>query len=347
MKNKLLYIAAMLELLAVFVLFSGCGNAKSTVDTHFQVKQRGIEFEISQEYQDMGVEAESYNENEKGYKNVFVYYYSPEAKRLLNEIIDMDDAQRTPEVSQAYTQKIWDGSRCLMEVVIVEEETYQQAMAADGKAEDFTYFTPAEYFGTNDGFVYLISIPDLPEDTLSVEDRESYHACKEYMQTVKQNIKFLPVELESDETVVGDAMPVFKTVDLSGNEITDAVFLDKDLTVVNLWGTFCTPCIEEMPELEALHQKYSDRVQVLGIVGDIDGVEDTVHLELAKTITEKAKVTFPNLVANEDFADLISGVIGYPTTIFVDKFGNIIGEPIVGSDISGTEGFIESFLSQN
>ena len=86
------------------------------------------------------------------------------------------------------------------------------------------------------------------------------------METVKKNIKFIPLELESDETVVGEVMPDFCTYDLNGEEITNSIFAEKELTVVNIWGTFCAPCIEEMPELEELNKKYGEQIQFLGIV---------------------------------------------------------------------------------
>lgn len=162
------------------------------------------------------------------------------------------------------------------------------------------------------------------------------------METVKKNIKFIPLELESDETVVGEVMPDFCAYDLNGEEITNSIFAEKDLTVVNIWGTFCAPCIEEMPELEELNKKYGEQVQFLGIVGDVEGLEDTEHLELAKTITEKAGVQFTNVVINDDFKDFMSGIIGFPTTIFVDNAGNIVGDPMVGSDIAATEEYIKS-----
>ena len=64
--------------------------------------------------------------------------------------------------------------------------------------------------------------------------------------------------------------------------------------------------------------------------------------ELAKTITDKSEVTYPNLIVSDDFKDLLSGIIGYPTTIFVDNAGNIIGDPIVGSDVPLTEKRIQN-----
>ena len=118
-----------------------------------------------------------------------------------------------------------------------------------------------------------------------------------------------------------------------------------ELTVVNVWGTFCDPCIEEMPDLQALSEKYEGKVQLIGIVGDINGIEDTEHVEAAKEITEQAGVKFTNLVLSEDLYDFMSGIVGFPTTIFVDKDGTIIGDPIVGSNVPATDDYIASVLN--
>ena len=47
-------------------------------------------------------------------------------------------------------------------------------------------------------------------------------------------------------------VPAFTTEDLDGNEVTESILKDKDVTMINIWGTFCPPCIEEMPELAKL-----------------------------------------------------------------------------------------------
>lgn len=56
----------------------------------------------------------------------------------------------------------------------------------------------------------------------------------------------LPVSAESpafDHSVI----PAFTTVDMAGNTVTDELFTQADLTVLNIWGTYCGPCIGEMP----------------------------------------------------------------------------------------------------
>ena len=67
----------------------------------------------------------------------------------------------------------------------------------------------------------------------------------------------------------------FSTVDLDGNEVTDDIFRNKKLTVINIWGTFCGPCVNELPELESWSEEMPDDVQIIGLVGDVNGVDDS------------------------------------------------------------------------
>lgn len=62
------------------------------------------------------------------------------------------------------------------------------------------------------------------------------------------------------------AVNVFSTTDLEGNTVTNDIFSQADLTVVNFWGTFCNPCINEMPELAKWNEEMPDNVQMLSLI---------------------------------------------------------------------------------
>ncbi|HEY0642209.1 MAG TPA: TlpA disulfide reductase family protein [Nocardioides sp.] len=94
--------------------------------------------------------------------------------------------------------------------------------------------------------------------------------------------------------------------------------------VINLWQAFCEPCRKEMPALEAFHQKYADRVAVLGI--DFNDVNPAGALRLA----EDTKATYPSiadpggeLMAEDTFAVARRGL---PAFVFVDEHGKVVGQ---------------------
>ena len=116
--------------------------------------------------------------------------------------------------------------------------------------------------------------------------------------------------------------------------MTEAVFAEADLTVVNLWGTFCGPCISEMPTLGMLHEEL-ENVQVLGIVLDCTdqhGNPDADQVEVAKDIMETSGAAYPSLVLNQSLAMIGMANFQYiPTTLFVDSDGNVVGSEAVGA----------------
>jgi len=72
-------------------------------------------------------------------------------------------------------------------------------------------------------------------------------------------------------------MPEFKTKTTEGEEITSDVFKKSKLTVVNLWGSWCQPCVEEIPDLQKLYENMKDKgVNVIGVAQDADTELDAV-----------------------------------------------------------------------
>lgn len=157
-------------------------------------------------------------------------------------------------------------------------------------------------------------------------------------QAVDQQIE----ENVSEKT--SSKIPEFTTFTLEESEATEAIFANKDLTVLNIWGTYCNPCINEMPELGKWAKELPDNVQLVGLVIDIAGEEDTEQIELAQYIVEQTGADFTHLVANQDFMPLLEKVVGVPTTYFIDADGTILGEPIVGAYPDGYRQRVEEYV---
>lgn len=136
----------------------------------------------------------------------------------------------------------------------------------------------------------------------------------------------------------------FESETLEGEAVSDEIFSRADLTMVNIWGTFCGPCIREMPDLGELSREYTDKgVQIVGLVSDVGKAKD----EKAEEIVSTTKADYTHIIASQD---LMTGILGsvnvVPTTIFVDKEGNQVGDVYSGArDKDEWAGIIDELLN--
>ncbi len=125
---------------------------------------------------------------------------------------------------------------------------------------------------------------------------------------------------------------VFEGQDMDGNAVTSDIFSQSKLTMINVWATYCNPCLREMPDLGELAGEYDTAdFQLIGIVSDVqeNGSED--KLEKAVSLVEKTGADYPHLLLNESlYSALVVNVSGVPTTFFVDENGVVLGA-VVGS----------------
>ncbi len=130
----------------------------------------------------------------------------------------------------------------------------------------------------------------------------------------------------SDKTERKSVFGNFTTTDLNGTTVDQSVFKKSKLSLVNIWGTFCTPCLKELPFLESLAKEYKGRVQLIGIVGDASKEKNS---DVAKQIVKKTGVTYLNLLSSQSLMEnYLQTVMYYPTTVFVDENGRQVGDAI-------------------
>lgn len=127
----------------------------------------------------------------------------------------------------------------------------------------------------------------------------------------------------------------FSATDLNGNTVDQTALADYKLTMVNVWATFCTPCLNEMPELGELADEYSGKgVQIVGLVTDLtdsDGSISQTQLETAQDIVGKTGADYTHIVPSTDMYGLLNQITSVPTTFFVDSKGNQVGMAYVGA----------------
>jgi thiol-disulfide isomerase/thioredoxin len=138
-----------------------------------------------------------------------------------------------------------------------------------------------------------------------------------------------------------DSIPAFSSFDLEGNEVDSSIFENADITVVNVWGTFCDPCKDEMPAMAEWDSELPDNVQIVGIVSDAYGTSSAEYRDAQKIVADSG-VKFTNIIAAGELKEYMNKVRVFPTTLFVDKNGRFVHDPFVGADVGGYKDVVKS-----
>ena len=128
----------------------------------------------------------------------------------------------------------------------------------------------------------------------------------------------------------------FDTTDLNGNAVTDSILKENKITMINIWGTFCPPCIREMPDLAKLNEaNKANGVQVIGIPIDVIDQFGRLSPDAKSTADEIINATgahYIHLVPNYSMlSTFLRSIQAVPATIFVDSNGNQIGQMYLGA----------------
>ena len=112
----------------------------------------------------------------------------------------------------------------------------------------------------------------------------------------------------------------FSTTDRYDNEWNESVFANVEVTMINFWEPWCSPCVIEMPDLEKLYENYQDQgFQIIGVYSET-GMEYQVD-----QILKDCHTTYPILLYTSEFDQFQTGYV--PTTIFVDSKGHVLDIP--------------------
>ena len=152
------------------------------------------------------------------------------------------------------------------------------------------------------------------------------------------NVHYLPGisawtwPLAAADLLLGD----LNTTDIYGKAVDGSLIADNKLVMVNVWATYCNPCISEMEGLGNLSRKLKEKgVMIVGLVSDCQNSDLSAkesQLETARLIAESTKADYPHLLPNRAmYRDIMSTVQAVPTTFFVNGQGQMVGSVYVGS----------------
>ena len=186
---------------------------------------------------------------------------------------------------------------------------------------------------------YLADTVDSNKDSFSEDELKTLTDDIETIRKIEEQI----AELENDTTTSEatdaennseDASPFrdFSGQDYDGNTVDESLFSNNAVTVVNFWFTGCKPCVAELSKLNELN----DAIKSMG--GEVVGINTETFdankdaIKEAASVLESQGAKYRNLSIDSDSAagKYASDIMAFPTTILVDRNGNIVGEPMLG-----------------
>ena len=137
---------------------------------------------------------------------------------------------------------------------------------------------------------------------------------------------------------------VFETSDLNGDPVTaQELFSAHTVTMVNVWASWCPPCVRELPELQRLNGEFAEKN--CAIVGFLIDGDEAQGLADAKARLQEAGATYTILLPCDELNEIFS-VQAVPTSFFVDSAGHLVGEPIVGAYVDGYTAALDAVIAQ-
>ena len=232
---------------------------------------------------------------------------------------EMTEEQKEAEVDKLGTAyDDWCNSLAKIGVIGIYDEDSEKEL------DEITGCTEHKEIGSSsDGkYKYYLSTNKDADESLKKEVEEIDVTLTE-MTPFQQLSAF---DQPQDTSNAGDSTTVgkFETKGVDGKDYTEKVFSDYDLTLVNIFTTWGSPC--EMKD---------KGVGVVGVVLDTvgdDGKQDDATVKKAGVLQEKTKASYPFLIPDSTMMNgRLNGISAFPETFFVDKDGNIVGETYSGS----------------
>lgn len=122
---------------------------------------------------------------------------------------------------------------------------------------------------------------------------------------------------------VGEPLADFTLPNMQGQPVQLAALRGK-VVFINVWTTWCPPCIEEMPTIQRLHEELHPKGLVVLAIN-----MDALGRQTVEPFLDKRRLTFPILLDPESQTERLYQTAGVPESFIVDKAGLLV-EKIVG-----------------
>lgn len=307
-----------------------------------EAPELGIKLDIPEDLSERGVAL--LKVEDENYFGLAVYYLNMQELAPYEEaaIAAMNgaDEEAGEAALNAYADAVDRCSAPYCMIVAVETDRLE------GLKEEIGIDENSVLIGANSTHTYY-NVPASEPEKMDDEHRTLMEENRSAADAVIESIEIIEITVPAGDDIgeaAGD-FSSFSTVDMDGNIVTQDIFAQADLTVLNVWGTFCGPCIREMPELAAWDAELPEDVQIVGLVIDVYSDSDSTF-GTAQKIISKSGVAYTNILMSESLQMPTSGITGVPTTLFFDRNGNQICEPIVGAYVERYKDIVNEFLGK-
>ena len=243
-----------------------------------------------------------------------------------------------------------DAKEHLLDVIVVYRVNPDNQALVENEASYKEKYGNVELLGSlGDDSYYIAWNEEFDEPSLTDAEMSDVYKIIGGVEMLREDLMVYPAAEGTTDTsslsqvpessFAGD-MSDFETTDLKGNVVTQEIFADYDITAINVWATWCGVCIHEMPYFGGIIEGLPENANFITICHD--AADD---MELAQAIIDSTGADITTLVVNDELNEkVISAVTAFPTTIFVDSQGHVVGEPMIGipsewSDIS--QGYLD------
>lgn len=113
----------------------------------------------------------------------------------------------------------------------------------------------------------------------------------------------------------------FQTQGIDGNAVELEAYQGK-IVIVDIWGTWCQPCVEELPSFINLQNTYASDLQILGFNFEQNGTV-AQNKTRVQAFVEKAGINYPCIMGFDSIKRQIPNFGKYPTTVFLDRSGQV------------------------
>lgn len=185
-----------------------------------------------------------------------------------------------------------------------------------------------------------------------------FTGCGQAKEPNEEQIEGMTEDLKSDSSVnttedgEAEQSPYILTFDATttdGEALTSDCLAQSKLTMINIWATYCNPCLSEMPDLGELAASYDAAdFQMLGIVSDVMEDADEADIAYAQELITETGADYSHLLLNESlYVNLVGAVDAVPTTFFVNQEGEVLGYVVGAQTKEVWEELINELLAES